>query len=458
MLQAGPDPLACVSMLLRLPSSPARPFLRKLLNAGLEAADPYQALIKTVSLNGASLRVGQRTFDLSHTKRVVAVGAGKASARMAQALEVVLGERLEYGLVIVKTGHSFTTRRTTVLEASHPIPNRAGVVATQHLLHLAQGLSSKDLLIVLLSGGASSLLPAPVSTVTLADKRHTTQLLLRCGATINEVNVVRKHLSLIKGGRLAASTTARIITLVLSDVIGDDLGSIGSGPTAVDPSTFTEAIEVLQRYRIWSAVPPTVRRYLQRGQKGAVPETLKPGSLRGRAVYHHIIGSNHIMLEAVARIAREAGLFTKLASSPLTGEVRIAAKQLVDLGKAVRAGPGRVRRPYCVVAGGETTVTVTGHGKGGRAQEFAAAAAFEISELSNAWVIALGSDGTDGPTDAAGALVSSETVSRAKRLKVDLSAALSRHNTYPAFQKLGCHIHTGPTGTNVNDLYLFLQL
>jgi glycerate-2-kinase len=294
--------------------------------------------------------------------------------------------------------------------------------------------------------------------VTLADKRHTTQLLLRCGATINEVNVVRKHLSLIKGGRLAASTTARIITLVLSDVIGDDLGSIGSGPTAVDPSTFAEAIEVLQRYRIWSAVPPTVRRYLQRGQKGAAPETLKPGSPRGRAVHHHIIGSNHIMLEAVARIAREAGLFTKLVSSPLTGEVRIAAKQLVDLGKAVRAGRGRVRHPYCVVAGGEPTVTVTGHGKGGRAQEFAAAAAFEISELSNAWVIALGSDGTDGPTDAAGALVSSETVSRAKRLKVDLSAALNRHNTYPAFQKLGCHIHTGPTGTNVNDLYLFLQL
>lgn len=445
-------------MLLCLPPSPIRPFLHKLLAAGLAAADPHQALLKTVSLNGASLRIGQRSFDLSHTKRVIAVGAGKASARMAQALEIVLGERLDDGLVIVKTGHSLTTKRMTVLEAGHPIPNRAGLVATQRLLRLTQSLSPRDLLIVLLSGGASSLLPAPVSDVTLADKQRTTQLLLRCGATINEVNVVRKHLSLIKGGGLAASTNARIITLVLSDVIGDDLGSIGSGPTAADPSTFTEAIEVLQRYQIWPAVPSAVRRYLQRGQNGAVPETLKPGTPRGRSVHHHIIGSNHIMLEAVERVARDAGLFTKLVSSPLTGEARVAAKQLVELGKTLRTGRSRVRRPYCVVAGGETTVTVTGHGKGGRAQEFAAAAAFELSGLSNAWIVALGSDGTDGPTKAAGALVSSETVSRTKRLKVDLQSALNRHNTYPALKKLGCHIHTGPTGTNVNDLYLFLQL
>ncbi|MBX3324986.1 MAG: glycerate kinase [Nitrospira sp.] len=445
-------------MLLCLPSSPARPLLHRLLTAGLEAADPYQALLKTVSLKGTSLRVGRRTFDLSHTERVVVVGAGKASARMAQAVEVVLGERLDDGLVIVKTGHSLTTKRTTVFEAGHPIPNRAGLRATQRLLRLAQSLSPSDLLIVLLSGGASSLLPAPVLGVTLADKQRTTQLLLRCGATINEINIVRKHLSLIKGGRLAASTRAKIITLVLSDVIGDDLGSIGSGPTAADPSTFADAIAVLQHYRIWAAVPPAVRRYLKRGQKREVPETLKPGSSRGRSVHHHLIGSNTIMLEAVARTAQQAGLFTELVASPITGEALVAAKQFVELSNAVRTRRGRVRRPYCMVAGGEPTVTVTGHGKGGRAQEFATAAALEISGLSNAWVVALGSDGTDGPTDAAGAFVSGETVSRAKRLKVDLRAALNRHNTYPALKKLRCHIHTGPTGTNVNDLYLFLQL
>ncbi|MBH0208410.1 MAG: glycerate kinase [Nitrospira sp.] len=445
-------------MRLRLPSSPARPLLRKLLTAGLTAADPYLALLKSVSLDGASLRVGRRTFELSRIRRVIAVGAGKASARMAQALEVILEERLDDGLVIVKTGHTFPTRRTTVLEAGHPIPNRAGLVATQRLLRLVQSLTPQDLLIVLLSGGASSLLPAPVSGVTLSDKQRTTKLLLRCGATINEINIVRKHLSLIKGGRLVASTRARIITLVLSDVIGDDLGSIGSGPSAADPSTFAEAIAVLQQYKILTAVPPAVRRYLLRGQKGDVPETLKPGSPRERSVHHHLIGSNRIMLEAVARAARKEGLFTDLRSSPITGEARVAAKRLGDLGKELRTGHGRVRRRFCVVGGGETTVTVTGQGVGGRAQEFAAAAAFEISGLSNTWVVALGSDGTDGPTDVAGALVSGETVSRANRLKVDLHASLKRHNTYPALKKLGCHIHTGPTGTNVNDLYLILQL
>lgn len=199
-------------MKLSLPSSPARPILRKLLTAGLRAADPYQAILKTVSLDGPSLRVDRRTFDLSHTRRVVIVGAGKASARMAQALELVLGERLETGLVIVKTGHTLPTKRVTVLEAGHPIPNRAGLVAAQRLLGLAQSLTSRDLLIVLLSGGASSLLPAPASGLTLRDKQRTTQLLLRCGATINEINVVRKHLSFIKGGRLAASTSAKIIS------------------------------------------------------------------------------------------------------------------------------------------------------------------------------------------------------------------------------------------------------
>lgn len=458
MLQAGAFPLTSIFMLRSLPSSPIQPLLHKLLKAGLDAADPYQALLKTLSLHGHSLRVGRRTFDLSHTKRVIAVGAGKASARMAQALEVVLGDQLEDGLVVVKTGHSLATKRTTVLEAGHPIPNRAGLIATERLRCLAKSLASRDLLIVLLSGGASSLLPAPVTGVTLADKQKTTQLLLRCGATINEINVVRKHLSLIKGGGLAASTRARIITLVLSDVIGDDLGSIGSGPTAADPSTFAEAVSVLQRHQIWPAVPPAVRRYLQKGQKGAVPETLKPGSPRGRSVHHHIIGSNHIMVEAVERVAREAGLFTKLLPSPITGEARVAAKQFVELSKALGTGRAPVRRPYCVVAGGETTVTVTGRGKGGRAQEFAAAAAFEISGFSDAWVVALGSDGTDGPTDAAGAFVSGETLSRAKRSKIDLRTALNRHNTYPALKKLGCHIRTGPTGTNVNDLYLFLQL
>ena len=445
-------------MRLRLPSSPARPLLRRLITSGLSTADPYHALLKHVALDRHSLRVGRRTYNLSHIDRIVVVGAGKASARMAQALETALGPRLDDGLVIVKTGHTLATKRITVLEASHPIPDRAGLHATQRLLRLTQCLTPRDLLIVLLSGGASSLLPAPVAGVTLADKQRTTRLLLRSGATINEVNVVRKHLSLIKGGGLATSTRARIVTLLLSDVIGDDLGSIGSGPTAGDPSTFTDAVSVLQRYRCWRAVPVSVRRYLDRGRKGDASETLKPGSRRLGSVQHHIIGNNRLMLETVARAAQQADLHIKFVSHPITGEARVAAKQLTDLAKAITEGHGILKRPCCVVAGGETTVTVTGRGKGGRAQEFAASAAFEIAGLPNTWVAALGTDGTDGPTDAAGAIVTGGTVARAKKLGIDLRASLDRHNTYPALKTLGCHIHTGPTGTNVNDLYLLLLL
>ncbi|MBS0183693.1 MAG: glycerate kinase [Nitrospira sp.] len=445
-------------MRLRLSPSPARPLLQKLITAGLSTADPYQALLKHVELDRHSLIVGHRPYDLSHIDRVIAVGAGKASARMAQALEATLGTRLDDGLVIVKTGHTLATKRIAVLEASHPIPDRAGLQATRRLLQLTQHLTSRDLLIVLLSGGASSLLPAPVAGVTLTDKQRTTRLLLRSGATINEINVVRKHLSLVKGGGLAMSTRAKVVTLLLSDVIGDDLGSIGSGPTAGDASTFADAVEVLQQYRCWHAVPAAVRRYLCQGRKGDAPETLKPGSRRLRSVQHHIIGNNRMMLEAVARAAQQAGLHTKLVSHPIMGEARVAAKQLTDFVKTITEGPGHLMRPCCVVAGGETTVTVTGHGKGGRAQEFAASAAFEIAGLPNTWVMALGTDGTDGPTDAAGAIVSGSTVVRAKKLAIDLRSSLNKHNTYPALKALGCHIHTGPTGTNVNDLYLVLLL
>ncbi len=429
-----------------------------MIAAGLQAADPYQALLRTVSLAGPSLRIGRRTYDLTRYDRVIAVGAGKASARMAQALERVLGLRLAGGLVVVKAGHTVPTKQIRIVEAGHPIPDRAGLQAATQLRAMLAGLTPRDLVIVLLSGGASSLLPAPAPGVSLADKRKTTQLLLKCGATIQEMNAVRKHLSLLKGGGLAASTKAGIVTLILSDVVGDDLASIGSGPTASDPTTYADAIAVLRQYKIWRLVPESVRRHLLRGRRGGVPETLKPGSQRLHHVQHQIIGNNSAMLSAVAHVARQGGFRTVLFSTALTGEAQDAARQFAALARRAAGGRDPLRRPCCVVAGGETTVTVTGRGKGGRAQEFAAAAAISIAGLPNVWVAAIGTDGTDGPTEVAGAVVSGNTVSWAKTVGVDLSRALQRHDTYPALKALRSHICTGPTGTNVNDLYLLLLL
>lgn len=445
-------------MPLRTPASPAQPLLRKMIAGGLQAADAYRAVLTTVSRTGQVLQVGPKTYELARYHRVIAIGAGKASARMGQAMERVLGARLEGGLVVVKTGHRLPTRRIHVAEAGHPIPDRAGLQATRQLRAMLAGLTSRDLVIVLLSGGASSLLPAPAAGVSLADKQKTTQLLLRCGATIQEVNTVRKHLSLLKGGQLAASTKASMVTLILSDVIGDDLGSIGSGPTAADPTTFSDAITVLQRYKIWRLAPQSVRRHLMQGRRGAIPETLKPGSRRLRQVHHEIIGNNSVMLSAVTRTARQAGYRTVLLSTPLMGNAQHHGKQWAELAQRISKGTDVLSRPCCVVAGGETTVTVTGRGKGGRAQEFAVAAATGIAGIANVWVAAVGSDGTDGPTDVAGAVVSGETMARAERIGVDLHGALQRHDTYPALKALRCHIRTGPTGTNVNDLYLLLLL
>jgi hydroxypyruvate reductase len=443
---------------IRLPASSARPLIRKLIAAGLNAADPYRALFKAVSLRGRSLQVGRTSYDLSRFDRLLVVGAGKASARMAQAIESILGSRLEGGLVVVKTGHGTPLKRITVIEAGHPIPDRAGLRAAEHVRTFVHGLTARDLVLVLLSGGASSLLPAPVPGITLTDKQRTTQLLLRSGASIGEMNTVRKHLSLLKGGGLSLSTKATLVTLILSDVIGDDIGTIGSGPTAPDPTTFADAIRVLQRCRIWRAVPATVRHHLLQGRKGTVPETLKPGSQRLHQVRHTIIGNNRGMLDAVACAAKQAGLRPLLLSTAIMGEARTAAEQFVGFARHLMDKPGRVRRPACLIAGGEPTVTVTGRGKGGRAQEFAATAALHLDGIPNVWLAAMGTDGTDGPTDAAGAVVTGETLTQAREIGLNLRSALNRHDTYHALQTLGCHIHTGPTGTNVNDLYLLLLL
>lgn len=428
-----------------------------MLRQTLDVCHAGKALRRAIHKDGDVLTIGSRRYALRDYERVVVIGAGKATAVMAHAIEPLLGSQLQNGVVIVKYGHVAPTKRIAVVEAGHPVPDRAGQAATQRLLSLASMLTARDLLIVLLSGGASSLMPSPVEGVTLADKQQVTGQLLRGGADIVEINTVRKHLSNVKGGRLAVSTDASILTLILSDVLGDDLSAIGSGPTAPDPTTYAEAIECLKRYRLWSSTPRSVRKYLEQGHRGHHRETPKPGDLRFRSIHHEITGNNELALTVMTSAARSAGLRTVLRPA-VKGEARIAGAHMGSLARRIRAEQKPGSKPCCLISGGETTVTVKGRGTGGRAQEFAVAAAQAIAGLPNVWVVALGTDGFDGPTDVAGALVNGDTAGRAKRMGVDLQEALNRNNTYPALKRLRCHISTGPTSTNVNDLYLLFVL
>lgn len=435
-----------------------RMLLGRMLTAALAAVDPFEAVLRAVTRKGAAIQVGDHRYDLTRYKRIFAIGAGKASARMAVALEQCLGRRLTGGSVVVKYGHGASTSMIDIREAGHPVPDLAGQQATGQMLTLLHTLTADDLVFVLLSGGASSLLPAPAPGVSLVDKQRATALLLHSGATIHEINTIRKHLSTMKGGRMAAATRAQVITLVLSDVLGDDLGTIGSGPTAPDGTTYAEAVQILRLYGIWNKVPANVRAHLLKGRRGAYPESPKPGAHIFRRVQNQIIGNNHAAVGAVFREAKHCGLHPLILTTSLQGEAREAAKWFGAIAREISTTGRPIRRPACLIAGGELTVTVRGKGRGGRAQEFALAAARELAGLPNVWIAGFGTDGTDGPTDAAGAISDGQTLARAARFGVDPTDSLDRNDAYHFFTTVGGLIHTGPTGTNVNDLYVLIAL
>lgn len=428
-----------------------------MLRQAVRAVDPARALTHFLTHHPDALCVAPRARAAAPS-RVVIVGAGKAAAVMAAAAERVLGPRLSHGVVVTKYGHGRKTNRIRVLEAGHPIPDRAGEAAAQEVLATVRAATKHDLLIVLLSGGASSLLPAPAAGLTLEDKQRVTTALLKSGADIHEVNTVRKHLSAIKGGQLAAATKATVVSLILSDVLGDDFGSIGSGPTAPDPTTFADVQNIVRRYGLSATLPLNVRKHVTAGVRGTRAETPKAGAALFRRVTNHIIGNNQAAVDAVVRTAWGAKITPLMLTTTLTGDVRAAAEMFGALAHQVDGRGRPLQRPCCLIAGGELTVTVRGKGIGGRAQEFALAAARQIAGLRDTWVIGFGTDGTDGPTDAAGALVDGTTWARATQRGLDPARALRQNNTYPLLKRLGQLIHTGPTGTNVNDLYLLLML
>jgi hydroxypyruvate reductase len=396
-------------------------------------------------------------FPMNAFDRIYLVAVGKAALPMARELERILGEELQAGIAVTKTGHAGALRRCTVHEAGHPVPDQVGLRAAHDIRDLLRSLNRRDLVIMAVSGGASALLPCPTESITLADKQRTTALLLRAGADIYELNAVRKHLSDLKGGRLASlAYPATVLTLLVSDVIGDPVDVIGSGLTAPDRSTFSDAMAVLKKYGLLERVPRAVLDHLQMGARGKRAETPKPGDPIFENAYNIMICSNRQALKAASAKAKALGYRTLLLSSTLSGEAREVARVHAEILREIETSGQPIRPPACVLSGGETTVTVRGGGKGGRNQEFALSAAIAIEGMRRAVVLSVGTDGTDGPTDAAGAIATETTIVRAEKAGMEARSFLTNNDSYSFFANLGDLIKTGPTGTNVMDVHIML--
>lgn len=397
------------------------------------------------------------SFDLNSFEKIYVVGAGKASNSMAQAIEETFGDRVTKGIVTTKYGHLLPLKKTQIIEAGHPLPDRKGYEGAKRIRNLLKGSGPNDLVIFLLSGGGSALLPFPADEIELKEKQEVTQLLLDCGADIQEINTIRKHISKMKGGWLARwAYPSTVLGFILSDVVGDQPDIIGSGPTVADPSTFEKAWEILQKYDLLGEISASIKNHLQSGKEGKVEETPKPGDPVFERVHNRLIGSNSLALLAAEKEAASRGLNTLILSSSIVGETREAARFHTAIANEVISSGNPVPTPACILSGGETTVTIKGDGLGGRNQEFALAGALEIGGIEKIVLLSGGTDGTDGPTDAAGALADHTTLSRAKSMGLNPRAHLENNDAYPFFQKLGDLLITGPTRTNVMDVRIIL--
>lgn len=421
---------------------------RKLFFTALRAVDPFES----VRAECESIRAIYRDEGFS---RLMAIGFGKAAVPMALALEQELPDILESGALVTKYGHTSSRKleKFRVFEAGHPVPDENGIYGTQEILELVKSVDEKTLVITLISGGGSALLVAPGNHIPLAAKQKTTDLLLRCGADIHELNAVRKHLSRVKGGRLAALISpARTISLILSDVIGDDLDVIASGPTAADSSTYRDALAVIERYGLMDRIPAEAAAHLAKGARGDLPETPKEGNPAFLRVENRIIGSNRVALEAALAAARSMGLAAEITTTRMTGEASEAAHKLATM--AIEQKISQRETPLCLLSGGETVVHVRGTGIGGRNMELALCFALEIAGTNGISLLSAGTDGTDGPTDAAGALVDGTTIPAEERERaLDF---LRNNDSYTFFREIGGLFITGPTGTNVMDVQILL--
>ncbi len=436
--------------------------LKAIYQAGISAVSPYAAVRSALELKGDNLRLlceGSvvREFDLSRVARILVVGGGKGTAPMARALEDILGSRISSGCISLKYGYTEPLARIEAIEASHPLPDAQGLLAAKKIYELVSSAGEHDLVISLISGGGSALLPLPPGPVSLEDKITTTNLLLRSGASIHEMNSVRKHLSLIKGGNLArAAYPAPVINLMISDVSGDDMDVIASGPFVPDGSTFSDALGVLRRYNIMEKIPASVRNRLEQGAGGGLEDTPKPGTDVFREVDNLIIASNIIALRAGAAEARARGYATVILSSIIEGETREVARMHASIAREVLSSGNPLPAPACIISGGEATVTVTGKGLGGRNMEFALQSALFLDGTRGITAASVGTDGSDGPTNAAGALADGATCAKARDRGISVNEYVANNDSYHFFEAVEDLIITGPTNTNVMDMRIMI--
>jgi glycerate-2-kinase len=437
----------------------ARRLALESLERAVEAADPKELLKARLALKGSTLRVEEHSFDLEKFRSIFVIGGGKASGTMAEALENILGKRITDGLVNVPHNSRNKTNIIKLHGANHPVPDEAGVEGTRKMLKIVQDARKDDLIICLISGGGSSLMPLPRDNISLSDKRVITNALLKSGATINEINTVRKHISDFKGGWLAEKAyPATILNLILSDVVGDPLDFIASGPTVPDSTTFNDAVRVLRKYSLWEKASASIRKVLSDGKKGLIPETPKVGNKVFKKVYNFVVGNNRHSSLAACEKLRSSKLNSILLTATLEGEARQVGIMLASMAREVLVSGNPAKKPAGIVIGGETTVVVTGNGKGGRNQEISLAAASRLKGFNGVAIASLSTDGIDGPTDAAGAIVDGKTLDRAMKNGMVPDRFLANNDSYHFFSKLDDLIFTGATGTNVNDVSVIVAL
>jgi glycerate-2-kinase len=429
-----------------------------ILTSAVKAVNPKNAIKQRLAIRDNFLYVNDTALDLNTFSRIYVIGGGKAGGAMAEGLEDLLGDKLTGGVVNVLKGteNRHSLKRIELNPASHPLPDHGSVRGVEKMLSIVDDAGEDDLIIALISGGGSALMTKPAEGVDLKDFQKITELILRSGATINELNTVRKHLSDFKGGQLARRAyPSRMLALILSDVVGDPVDTIASGPTAPDKSTFDGSIKVIRKKGLWNKTPKSVRRRLEKGKEGLIAETPKPGDEVFKNITNIIIGSNFMAAKAAQDTANHLGYRSMILSTMIEGESKHIGAAMAGIAREILSSGNPVERPAAVISGGETTVTVSGSGVGGRNQELALGAVGKMQGL-NSILATLATDGIDGPTDAAGAIVDGRTFEKANEMNLDVDEYLSENDSYSFFNKLGDLLLTDPTGTNVNDITIIL--